>query len=230
MDIEIVDGNTQIEYQIEDIPDEYKEVLLHYGFTEKNHRYTRSYNKNTFMFQQSSRLLKENFEGCLEKMINNTLCNTKMDWEKALDAIADKMLKNNISWWLTGSAACAIRGINIIPQDIDIMTYKTEIKKVEKVFKNFAIEPYHHVTNWVVKGFGVIYLNGRIDMAFEPEESSDGHGRVDFGFYAMNNLETIKWKGYSIKVPPVDLHIYSNKVRGRHDRVKLIEEYIKKKC
>jgi len=230
MKVQVVDLNSHIEYQVEELPkqltDQFSRVLLHYGFSQREDKYVKLYDKKTFMFSQEIGLLKGNFESCLEKMINNTLGSTSMDWEGALEAVSEKMLEHNIKWWLTGSAACTVRGINITPQDLDVMTYKTEIKKIEKAFKDFVIEPYTHVTGWVVKGFGVIYLKGRIDMAFDPEESADDYTRSDFGIYAMNNLETVKWKGYDIKVPPVHLHIHSNKVRNRNERVRLIEEHI----
>jgi len=106
------------------------------------------------------------------------------------------------------------------------MTYKTEIRKIEQAFGQHAVEPFQHVADWVVKGFGVVYFNGRIDIAFEPEETVDEYGRVDFGIYAMNHLETIHWRGHSLKVPPVELHILSNRRRKRTNRVQLIEEYI----
>ncbi|ERJ11397.1 nucleotidyltransferase family protein [Haloplasma contractile] len=227
MEINLVVDKDMMEYQINNAGDEYKEALLHYGFEEKNHLLIKSYNKNTFMYAQDKEMLEKNFRSCLQEVVNHTLGKTTMDWEKSLEVIACRMEKNNIKWWLAGSAACAIRGINIIPKDIDVMTYKTEIKKIEKGFKDTTIEPFHYVTDWFVKGFGVVYLKGRVDIAFEPEESSDADQKVDFGCYAMNNLEVVEWKGYSIYVPPVELHIYPNKARGRNDRVKKIEEYMK---
>ena len=229
MKVELIETATNLEYRVSEVPNKYKEGLLHYFFEENNGVYTKVYDKENFMFEHNVNILKENFEKSLEDMIANTLGNSKMDWEESLIDIIEIMEKNNINWWLAGSAACAVRGINITPGDIDLMTYKTEIDKIEKAFKDYIIEPFTHVNDWIVKGFGTIYLKGKIDFAFEPEESSDDYGKMDFGVYAMNNLETIIWNGHSIKVPPIELHILSNEVRGRSDRVRLIKDYIKEK-
>lgn len=230
MKIEVIDNGTCIEYQVRDLPvnfeQQYREILKHYYFSDQNNILVKSFRKDTLMFPHDCSLLEERFGTNLETMIKHTLGHAKMDWALCLETVAEIMQCHEIKWWLAGSAACAARGINISPQDIDIMTYKSEINKIEKAFKEYLIEPCHHVSNWIVKGFGVAYLNGRVDLAFEPEESSDSYGRLDYGYYAMNNLETIDWRGYQIQVPPVELHIPSNKVRNRTDRVRLIEDYI----
>lgn len=49
---------------------------------------------------------------------------------------------------------------------------------------------------------------------------------VDCGIYARNNLEEVIWRGFNIKVPPVELQINANKIRGRDERVKQLEEYL----
>jgi hypothetical protein len=49
---------------------------------------------------------------------------------------------------------------------------------------------------------------------------------IDCGPYAKNNLETMNWEGYTIKVPPLELQLNVIKLRGRIDRVKKTEEYI----
>jgi hypothetical protein len=90
----------------------------------------------------------------------------------------------------------------------------------------YIVEPFHHVTDWVVKGFGVVDYGIRLDFAFEPEDWVDGRGPADFGPYAQAHLETVQWQGFAVQVPPVELHIAPNQARGRHDRVQLIYNYL----
>ena len=87
-------------------------------------------------------------------------------------------------------------------------------------------KPFHSVDDWVVQGFGVLYIHGRIDVAFDPIESVDDNGRLDYGVYAADHLRPVNWKGFDVLVPPVELHILSNRVRNRLDRVTKIEEFM----
>jgi len=227
MRIKIENTKTEIKYILKKVPQKYYEAIQHYFFQLNGDIFTKTYIKNQFMFSHDIRIIEQRFSMFLADMLEVTIGHKIMDWELALENIIKIMDEHKINWWLTGSAACAVRGIRIIPRDIDIMTYKTEISKIEKAYENYIVEPFHHVTDWLLKGFGVVFLNGRIDFAFEPEENSDADEKFDFGFYASKNLETIMWRGNQVKVPPVELHVKSNENRKREDRVKMIMEYIK---
>ncbi|HOD53806.1 MAG TPA: hypothetical protein PKJ08_04710 [Candidatus Cloacimonadota bacterium] len=145
--------------------------------------------------------------------------------EDALLLICQFHKANQIDWWLAGSAALYIRGIDVQPHDLDIMTYFSEIEKIRKSFLPYIVEPFHRVKSWVVKGFGVIDTGIRTDYAFEPEAFVDNEGYVDFGPYAESHLEIVNWKGYDIFVPPVELHLKSNLIRNRIETVEKIKKY-----
>ena len=74
--------------------------------------------------------------------------------------------------------------------------------------------------------FGVAFLGARVDLAFSPHESLDEPEPADCGPYAMKNLEEYNWKGYKVKIPPLELQLSTNRKRGRFDRAKQIEEFI----
>ena len=167
-----------------------------------------------------------NFRKYLPRMVEHFLEQDPLDWETALQETTETLYRHGIRWWLAGSAACSVRGIDIAPHDIDIMTYLSEVPKFRDAFARHRFEPFHHVTGWVVKGFGVVYVNGRVDIAFDPEESSDANGILDCGVYASQHLEEVAWNGYRIMVPPVELHIAGNESRGLQKRVELIKAYI----
>ena len=78
----------------------------------------------------------------------------------------------------------------------------------------------------MVKYFGVLFLHARIDLAFDPEEFVDHPEPLDFGPYAMRNLETVVWKDHSLRIPPLELQLWVNRRRGKTDRVRAIEEFI----
>ncbi len=180
------------------------------------------------MFGHDGRLLETNYNNYLldlDKDKNGSRKDRKTI-DDAIEWICSVHENNRIKWWLAGSAALYARGLDVRPHDIDVMTYKTEIEKLRPAVGNYICEPFHHVTSWVVKGFGVVYRRFRIDYAFEPEEWVDANGYVDFGPYAQARLEEIKWNNHTILVPPLELHIKSNAARGRIDIVDKIKAAI----
>jgi len=226
MDCYITETDDTYEYKVEDVPPEYRDTLSHFFFSEVENGYQKIYQKSTLMFPHDISILIRNFQEGLPRMIRQFLDVESMKWETVLEETIQILDRYEINWWLAGSAACSARGIAISPHDLDIMTYRSEIGKFEKAFADTTIEPFHHVTDWIVKGFGVAFLGGRVDFAFEPEDASDDYGRLDCGVYASNHLEEIEWNRHSIRVPPIELHIQANAGRNRTERVKLIESYI----
>lgn len=226
MKIELISLNGVVRITVTEVPEHYRAALQHSFYQERDGVYLKEYDESSLMFPHDLNILKRNLNHHLERMLTDNLKTTAMDWESSLDKLATMMENHHIRWWLAGSAALAARGINISPQDIDIMTFKSEIGKIQQAFGSHIVEPFHHVTGWVVKGFGVIYLNGRIDFAFEPEDSVDSMGAVDFGPTAQSNLEIIEWRGHKLLVPPIELHLLPNKRRTRTEVVTLIEDYI----
>ena len=216
------------EYHIEEAPAEFDHVLEHFFFEKRGGIHRKIYQKESLMFDHDRGVLIRNFRKYLPQMIKHFLEQEPLDWESALQETTETLCRHGIRWWLAGSAACSVRGIDIAPHDIDIMTYLSEVPKFRDAFARHRVEPFHHVSDWMVKGFGVIYLNGRVDIAFDPEESSDVNGILDYGVYASQHLEEISWYGYRIMVPPVELHITGNENRGRKKRVELIKAYIRR--
>lgn len=80
----------------------------------------------------------------------------------------------------------------------------------------------------MTKDFGVLFLHARIDIASDPQACLDDPEPVDCGPYAKEHLDTVTWNGYDIKVPPLSLQLHVNKLRGRHDRARLIQDYMNK--
>jgi len=145
-------------------------------------------------------------------------------WEDALLSFIHRVEGKGITWWLTGSCASCIRGIPLRPHDIDIMLDSSDFPKLESLFAEEIIEPFQDTDGWVTKEFGVLFLKSRIDIATDPSPVLDNPQPVDCGPYAREHLETVEWRGHSIKVPPLELQLYVNKLRNRHDRVELIRQ------
>lgn len=107
------------------------------------------------------------------------------------------------------------------------MLNSKDIDKIKSIFGDYIVEPITSSKGWVVDYFGVLFLNARIDLAFDPQNFADKPEPCDFGLYAMNNIETVVWNGNIVKVLPLELQLQVNKRRERYERVKAIEDYLK---
>lgn len=170
--------------------------------------------------------IRRNFSRSAKDMFDQIGGFAAVPWERALELFAGLARAASIDWWLTGSGALAVRGLAVRPHDLDIMLFSADMARVRSALAQHIVEPIIPTSGWVMKHFGVAFLEARLDLAFDPEPAVDSPEPVDFGPYALERLETVAWHGFDLRVPPASLHLTSNRRRGRLDRVALIEEYL----
>ena len=225
MKVHIAETAENIEFTVLERADVSDETLQGMFYALQDGVWTKGIPKDRLMFPQDLAQMERNHNAYLETELHQEK-RTPANLEAALEWVCAEGQRRGIRWWLTGSGALYARGLAVKPHDLDVMTFKSEIEKIRELVGPYIVEPFHHVTGWVVKGFGVVDYRYRLDFAFEPEEWVDGQGPVDFGPYAQAHLEPIVWRGYKILVPPIELQIMPNEARRRHERVALIREYI----
>lgn len=224
MKISIKEDNNDVLFEISEFSPEYKSVFENAYYSLEDGVYVKRFSKDI----ESIDKIGVNFKKYAEEMFGQMGYFRKVLWEDALLEFINKVEGTDIDWWLTGSCATSVRGIPINPHDVDIILNSKDIDKVNTIFSDYIVEPVTSMKGWVAKHFGVLFLKARIDLAFDPEDFVDHPEPVDFGPYAMRNLEAIDWKGKTVRIPPLDLQLQVNKRRGRIDRVKAIENYISK--
>jgi hypothetical protein len=167
-----------------------------------------------------------NFTQHLETVLLHMADIERVPWERALEALLEILSDMNVDWWLGGSAALAVRGVPIIPHDIDVITDRSGTIQIRDRFQDYLFEPIVDVTNWICKIFGRLFLYAAIDVAGDVESTVDIPEPTDFGPYAASRLERVTWRGYLIYVPPVDLQLRQNVRRGLTDRVQKIKQVL----
>lgn len=223
MNITFSEDEQSIYFRVTDFPKEYESVLKNSYFTFDEYGCYKKFSKSIDNIEQ----VKTNFAAYAEEMFAQQGYFKPVLWEDALLAFIEKVRGKDIDWWLTGSCATCVRGINIEPHDVDIMLNSKDIEKIKDILCDYIVEPIIDSKGWIVDYFGVLFLNARIDLAFDPAEWVDSQGKADFGPYASNHLEEVVWKGNMIKVPPLQLQLDANKNRQRLDRVKAIEDFLR---
>jgi hypothetical protein len=123
-------------------------------------------------------------------------------------------------------------GVDIKVDDLDLIFYTPDIALVNEAFKEYIVEPIVSTEgtprSGTFKYYGVVYSYCRTCFMFEPFDSVDNPEPTHFGQYAIKNLETINWNGYSIKVAPLDLHLKTYERWGSKQTAQKIKEYLQK--
>jgi len=166
------------------------------------------------------------FERYAPQMFDQLLYREIVPWEDALQAFCERVFGSGLDWWLTGSAAACIRGIDLMPHDVDIIINSKHCIMIDDLFADEWIEPLRDTSGWVTKDFGVIFLKARIDIASDPLPQIDLPTPSDCGPLAQSQLEAVNWRGFEIRVPPLYLQAMVNRKRGREERAFAIEKAI----
>jgi len=211
-------------YRLKDYEPLYEEVFRMCFYDKDEAGY---YKKFPLSYRYTHKVIRC-FEKNAHEMFDQLLYRVAVPWEEALESFCRRVKDSGISWWLTGSCAAAVRGIELNPHDVDIMIDSRDCALIEDTFADELIEPLRDTSEWVVKDFGVIFLKARIDIASDPSPKIDLPEPGDCGPTALARLEEVNWCGYQIKVPPLDLQINVNRKRGRLKRAEAIESFLRK--
>ena len=215
------DGNDII-FRLTEFDQKYIKILDACFYKKENDCYIKRFPKGINNIDK----IKENYLKYAKTMFDQCGYFIEIPWQKGLQEFCSIINKTKIEWWLTGSCATCIRGIGLNPHDIDIMVKSEYINEMNNIFSDHIIEPIVDTNGWVTRYFGVMFLHVRIDLAFDPSPELDKPQPCDYGLYAQQNLDEEIWNGYKIRIPPLDLQLHTNKLRGRTDRVDKIEKYL----
>ncbi|MHB1460197.1 MAG: nucleotidyltransferase domain-containing protein [Armatimonadota bacterium] len=214
--------NDDVLFVISDYPLEYEAVFQEAYYELVDGAYVKRFSKDLPNMSK----IKRNWEFNAETMFAQMGHFAAVDWEAVLMQLIPIIDGNGIDWWLTGSCASCVHGVPLKPHDIDLMLSSKDIDRVNELFADYLIEPIRSTNGWVVDYFGVLYMGARVDLAFDPVSFVDDPELVDFGPYAMANLQEVCWNGHHVKVPPLELQLQVNKRRGRLDRAEAISQFI----
>ena len=198
-----------------------QEVLRSAFFEERDGVWLKAFERRALLFEHDLAQLRRNFERSLRREAAGPP--TTKSVAEALEWVHDAFAGAGIDWWLAGSGALLARGLDVRPHDLDVMIDASQVERLVGIARPLAVEPFHRVTGWVVRGFGVLDVGCRVDVAIDPEAWVDEHGPVDFGPAAARALETITWRGRTLRVPPLAYHLGPNRARGRQSVVEAIE-------
>lgn len=182
----------------------------------------------------------------------------KVALEKLFDSVYDSLNKSGINWVIMGSIATVLHGIDIIPNDVDILTRSPKgVYKFAELMEDYTVpkcdeKPVHYNEKWrsskelpviadepnpreAVWYFGRWFINNfKIECAHitPPEDYRSSrnphHGIWEGGPEIWPHLRMIKFKSYLVPVLPLEIQLETNFRRDYTERINKIISYFKK--
>lgn len=169
----------------------------------------------------------ENFRRCIGDLLAQTADEQEVPWEHGLLEWLKRVDGHNLDWWLCGSTALAVRGARVRPRDIDINLADGDDYQAQELFLDYLIQPVRPMKGWVCNTFARAFPGTRLEWCGGVLESADRPTPGDTGPAAASRLETVVWRGYEVRVPPLDLQLAVSRSRGLDARVQEIERLMR---
>jgi AraC-like DNA-binding protein len=200
----------------EDVDEKYWNYFKENQWWQIGNSFTKSYD-NVKDFEYCA----ENFTRYGETAIKQQLKILATPWEKALDLFIPEIKKLGVDWFVHGSVAKSLWGIDVAPKDVNIIIPNySDFDKVRNHFYKLAIRPIERCENWLMSGHGKIFMEAEIGIAFHNKELEP---------YDMSKHEKISYKGTEVYVSSLEMLRQDNINYNRLERVKAIEEKIREK-
>jgi hypothetical protein len=174
----------------------------------------------------------ENFSACLDQVLRQAARLDPVPWRDALRELCLRTDNDRssgdqpapIQWWLTGSAALAVRGAAIEPGDLDLVCGAGDAVALGELFSDSLIEPVAPASaDWLSEWWGRAFWEARIEWVGAVKAWVDEPEPCDFGPAAAKRLEAVQFEDWQILVPPLDLQRAVNRRRGLASRVAMID-------
>jgi hypothetical protein len=177
----------------------------------------------TRWFADSARVsgYHEHFASSIRQMVLQSARLVPVPWEKALLEFLRRVDGSGLSWWLYGSAALAVRGIDVAPGDVDVTVSDAHL--VGELMDDLLVGPIEELDGWVAKRIGRAFCGAIVEWLSEPYAANDVPGNPrEQGPLVERLLETVEWRGYQLRVPPLTAQLATCERRRFTDRVALI--------
>ncbi|MGN6794797.1 MAG: hypothetical protein ACTHJW_20615 [Streptosporangiaceae bacterium] len=145
-------------------------------------------------------------------------------WQDAIDEVCNRFAAaGGVDWFLGGSAALAVRGAPVRPHDLDLIVSEADSVRVGELLADGILEPVAR-GEWPLSiWWGRAFLHARVEWAGGMTAAADQPHVTDFGPTAGSLLDTVTWRDWQLRVPPLYLQRAVSQRRGLADRVAVID-------
>ncbi len=147
-------------------------------------------------------------------------------WQDALAEVCRRFAADELDWWLGGSAALAVRGAKVGPHGLDLIIAEADSLRAGELLFDGIIEQVVSAEWSLSRWWGRAFLHARVEWAGGVTAAADQPDVTDFGPAAACALETVKWRDWQVRVPPLHLQRAVSERRELAGRIALIDELI----
>jgi hypothetical protein len=196
----------------------YRARLLHMGYLPaEDGRFATRW----FVASASTPRYYARFTASIESMVLQSARLVPVPWEAALREALTRLHGSGLSWWLYGSAALAIRGIEVEPGDIDFNV--RDCASMGTLFDDLLVTPVERMDGWIARCGARAFSHTIIEWISGPlAEFDDPDAPHEQGPFIEPLLETIAWRGHIVRVPPLAAQLRGCELRGLTKRADLI--------
>jgi len=213
------DAGHHTEFRLTDLPDALVPAARKSAFTPAAGHWFRRFPRDAPHLDRAW----ANFERLVEPWLRQAAGLDPVPWEEALSELCRRLSGAGVDWWLAGSAALAARGAPLIPGDLDLVVAGPDSARLGDLLVDALVEPVVPV-DWFCETFGRAVLGARVEWAGGVGPAADEPEPTDFGPLAAARLETVRWREWEIRVPPLELQRAVSARRGLTERVRLIDD------
>ncbi len=192
------------------------DVLVKMGFARSGENLERT-------FPDSERIpdIFANFSLHLDQMVSHQTGQSAPHWDVALRVVCERL--EGRGWWLSGSAALAVRGIEVVPRDLDLVVADPHL--AGEAFEDILVEPVREMPGWIARWHGRAFHGALIEWLAHVDPQIDSSGPHDQGPLAERTLEDVVWEGYRIRCPPLRLQLAVAERRGKLENARRIKRF-----
>jgi hypothetical protein len=213
------DTTDHTEFRLADLPDGLVPAARKSAFTHRDGLWIRTFPRDAPHLDRAW----DNFTRLAEPWLRQAAGLDPVPWRDALAEVCRRLTPAGVDWWLAGSAALAARGAPVIPGDLDLVVAGPDSRRVGDLLLDALVEPVVPA-DWFCESFGRAVLGARVEWVGGVGPAADQPEVTDFGLVAAARLETVRWREWEIRVPPLDLQRAVSARRGLGERVKVIDD------
>jgi hypothetical protein len=220
-ELRLVGDRAQFLVQTDDLA--YRRALGDLAFEEQDGAFVRSFPAGARRLHESYLRFKLTIEDALAQAAGRTL----PPWDEALDAVASRLRAGRADWFLAGSGALAVRGIDIVPRDLDLVV--ADPSRAARALADVEVEPVteNRPGSWIARWFGRAFLHARIEWIAGVDPEIDVYSAPnEYGPASAARLEVVRWDDHDLALAPIDVQLAVTERRGLAVRASLIRDFL----
>lgn len=179
------------------------------------------YPPGTLFFERAVANLRQG----LDEMVRQRIGKTPADWPATFRDLLSRAEQARVQLAVVGSVALAVRGVDVHPGDIDVMTTMEGADALGESYQDTLVVPV--ATTPGFGRWGRAFTGGiRVEWLGKPARVQEGPWPLAAAEWSVASpFDEIRWENRSLRVPPLELQRQVEVRRHRLDRVAAIDEY-----